>query len=105
MTYDEKNMKWTHKKTDITINYDGLFVFEFYNKKYKVKSLEEAQKTIDTETEEYYTFDTASYEKMKSKLDEREALFLDQLIDEVCEHEYNNYCDLGITCLDFKIRI
>ena len=97
-------MKWIHRNIEIEVNSSGKFVFECCDKIYLADSLDEAKETIDEETRCYYSVDKEFYLNMRNKLNDREVMFLDQLIEELSCHEWNAYCELGIkNYLDFDI--
>lgn len=97
-------MKWIHRNIEIEVNQSGKFNFKCCDTEYSVNSLDEAKEIIDDKTESYYFIDKEFYLNMRNKLDDREVMFLDQLIEELSCHQFNAYCQLGIrNWLEFNI--
>jgi hypothetical protein len=90
-------MEWNYKKVIITVNSDGLFYFSINENVNVESSLESAKSKIDGMLKEYYTFSKKDIDKLCKKLDKREAEFVRALIEELKAHEYNAYCEIGIS--------
>lgn len=90
-------MKWEYKNIIITVQNDGKFYF-LINEKINIEnSLESAKSKIDKWLENYYTFNNEDINKLCKKLDKREAEFIRALIKELKLHDYNAYCEIGIS--------
>lgn len=97
-------MNWIYKNIKININTDGKFVFNCCDSSYTVNSLIEAKEIIDEKTKEFYSINEEFYKNIIKKLNNKEAMFFNQLIEELNCHHNNCYCDLDIyNYLDFEI--
>ena len=90
-------MEWNYKKIIITVESDGKFDFSLNGKVNIEDTLEEAKRRIDELLEDYYTFNDKDIDKLCGKLDKREAEFVRALIEELKLHEFNAYCEIGIS--------
>ena len=90
-------MEWNYKKIIITVESDGKFYFSLNGKVTIEDTLEEAKRRIDELLEDYYTFNDKDIDKLCRKLDKREAEFVRALIEELKLHEFNAYCEIGIS--------
>lgn len=88
-------MEWNYKGIEITIDEQGYFNFEDSHTAYCTKSLEEAKKRIDDLTIKRFSFDDLQI--MLRKLKENEQDFVKEMIHELSRHEYNAYCEMGIS--------
>lgn len=97
-------MKWTHRKIEIEVNENGLFVFTFNGWAYKESTLIEAKNKIDELSKDYYDFTENDYKTLLKKLTNRERDFVNSLVKELSCHESNAYCSLGIyNHFDFNV--
>ena len=97
-------MNWTHKNIKIEITSSGKFAFKCCNTEYLADSLDQAKEIINVTTKVYYTISINFYSHMLDKLDNKEKMFLNQLVEELRCHEDNPYCELCIrNRLDFEI--
>lgn len=90
-------MEWEYKKIIVTVESDGKFYFSLNGKVNIEVTLEEAKRRIDELLEGYYTFNDKDIDKLCRKLDKREAEFVGALIEELKRHEFNAYCEIGIS--------
>lgn len=90
-------MEWNYKNVIISIESDGKFYFSLNGKVNIENTLEEAKRRIDELLEDYYTFNDKDIDKLCGKLDKREAEFVRALIEELKLHEFNAYCEIGIS--------
>lgn len=90
-------MTWKYKKIIITVESDGRFYFSVNKNTYTANSLEGAKCKINELLEDYYTFNDKDIDKLCGKLDKRESEFVRALIEELKSHEYNAYCEIGIS--------
>ena len=90
-------MEWNYKNVIISIESDGKFYFSVNGKVNIEDTLEEAKRRIDELLKDYYTFNDKDIDKLCRKLDKREAEFVRALIEELKLHEFNAYCEIGIS--------
>ncbi len=90
-------MEWNYKNVIISIENDGKFYFSVSKKAHTVDTLEAAKHIIDELSESYYTFNDKDIDKLCGKLDKRESEFVRALIEELKLHEFNAYCEIGIS--------
>ena len=90
-------MEWNYKNVIISIESDGKFYFSLNGKVIIEDTLEEAKRRIDELLEDYYNFNDKDIDKLCRKLDKREAEFVRALIEELKRHEFNAYCEIGIS--------
>ena len=90
-------MEWNYKNVIISIESDGKFYFSLNGKVNIENTLEEAKRRIDELLKDYYTFNDKDIDKLCRKLDKREAEFVRALIEELKLHEFNAYCEIGIS--------
>ena len=90
-------MEWKYKNITITIGSDGIFYFTYKGKENCADTLIDAKRKIDTLTEDYYNFTVVDVNRMLNKLDDREKDFVNSLIEELKRHEFNAYCEIGIS--------
>ena len=90
-------MEWSYKNVIISIESDGKFYFSLNGKVNIETTLEEAKRRIDELLEDYYNFNDKDIDKLCRKLDKREAEFVRALIEELKLHEFNAYCEIGIS--------
>ena len=90
-------MEWTYKSVIIRVETDGKFYFSLNGKVNIENTLEAAKKMIDELLGDYYTFNDKDIDKLCGKLDKREAEFVRALIEELKLHEFNAYCEIGIS--------
>lgn len=90
-------MEWNYKNVIISIESDGKFYYSLNGKVNIENTLEEAKRRIDELLEDYYTFNDKDIDKLCRKLDKREAEFVRALIEELKLHEFNAYCEIGIS--------
>lgn len=90
-------MEWNYKNVIISIESDGKFYFSLNGKVNIEDTLETAKGRIDELLKDYYTFNDKDIDKLCRKLDKREAEFVRALIEELKLHEFNAYCEIGIS--------
>lgn len=90
-------MEWNYKNVIISIESDGKFYFSLNGKVNIEDTLEEAKRRIDELLKDYYTFNDKDIDKLCGKLDKREVEFVRALIEELKLHEFNAYCEIGIS--------
>lgn len=90
-------MEWTYKNVIIRIENDGKFYFQVNGKTEKADSLDIAKSLIDIALKDYYIFKKNDIDKLCKKLDKRESEFVRSLIDELNNHKFNAYCEMGIS--------
>lgn len=90
-------MEWNYKGKIIKVDEQGLFSYEHDGKRYNNDTLSGAKRRIDELLEDYYTFNDKDIDKLCGKLDKREAEFVRALIEEIKLHEFNAYCEIGIS--------
>ena len=90
-------MEWNYKNVIISIESDGKFYFSVNGKVNIETTLEEAKCRIDELLKDYYTFNDKDIDKLCRKLDKREVEFVRALIEELKRHEFNAYCEIGIS--------
>lgn len=90
-------MEWNYKNVIISIESEGKFYFSV-NREVKIENtLESAKSKIDDLLKDYYTFNKKDIDKLCKKLDKREAEFVRALIEELKRHDFNAYCEIGIS--------
>lgn len=90
-------MEWIHKNVIIRIESDGKFYFSVNGEVNVENTLDSAKDKIDSLFKNYYTFNEKDIDKLCKKLDKRESEFVRSLIEELKLHEYNAYCEIGIS--------
>lgn len=90
-------MEWNHKNVIIRIESDGKFYFSVNGEVNIENTLESAKYRIDALLKDYYTFNEKDIDKLCKKLDKREAEFVRALIEELKLHDFNAYCEIGIS--------
>lgn len=90
-------MEWNYKNVIISIESDGKFYFSVNGKVNTEDTLESAKLRIDELLKDYYAFNAKDIDKLCSKLDRRESEFVKALIEELKLHEFNAYCEIGIS--------
>jgi hypothetical protein len=90
-------MEWNYKKVTIAVDSDGMFNFSINENVYIDSSLESAKSRIDIILKDYYTFSKKDIDILCKKLNKRESEFVRALIEELKCHEYNAYCEIGIS--------
>ena len=90
-------MEWTYKSVIIRVETDGKFYFSINGEVHIEDSLDFAKHKIDNLLKDYYTFSKKDIDKLCKKLDKREEEFVRNLIDELKNHEFNAYCEIGIS--------
>lgn len=93
----KNNMEWNYKNVIISIESDGKFYFSVNGKVNVENTLESAKYRIDELLKDYYTFNEKDIDKLCKKLDKRESDFVRALIEELKLHEFNAYCEIGIS--------
>lgn len=90
-------MEWNHKNVIIRIESDGKFYFSVNGEVNIENTLESAKYRIDALLKDYYTFNEKDIDKLCKKLDKRESEFVRALIEELKLHDFNAYCEIGIS--------
>ena len=90
-------MEWNYKNVIISIESDGKFYFSVNGKVNTENTFESAKYKIDELLKDYYTFNKKDIDKLCKKLDKREAEFVRALIEELKLHDFNAYCEIGIS--------
>lgn len=90
-------MEWNHKNVIISIESDGKFYFSVNGEVNIENTLESAKYRIDALLKDYYTFNEKDIDKLCKKLDKREAEFVRALIEELKLHDFNAFCEIGIS--------
>lgn len=88
-------MNWKYRDINITIDSDGWFVFNVYNKEHRAESLKNAEKIIDEKL--IRRFDSNDLQTMFLKLNSNEQRFVKELILELSRHCFSNCCEMGIS--------
>lgn len=90
-------MEWNYKNVIITVKSDGNFYFSINGEVNIKNTLDSAKVRIDNMLKDYYTFNDKDIDKLCKKLDKRESEFVRALIEELKMHEFNAYCEIGIS--------
>ena len=90
-------MEWNYKNVIITVESDGNFYFSINGEVNIENTLNSAKVRIDNVLKDYYTFNDKDIDKLCKKLDKRESEFVRALIEELKMHEFNAYCEIGIS--------
>ena len=97
-------MEWFYKGKNINVDEQGLFSYEHDGKRYNNDTLSGAKYWIDEQMKDYYNITKNDVKTLLNKLNDRERTFITTVLNELKNHEYNAYCELGVN-MDFKYEI